>query len=476
MNIIKSLVEKYKNLDIVLKATIWFIAVTVVDKGIAVLTQPVVNRILSIDQVGICGLYNSWYSILAIFETFNLSGGVLEVYLTKGNNKSQVIASLSSLSFIISLIFFGLIFLFIDPISAFLDLKPIYLFVMALTIISETFVQFWAVPKRFEYAYKSYAILTVAVFFTKCCLSIFLAYFYEKDRVLGRIVGLCVPSLILAVFLVINIISNCDFRKISEYWGKAIKFCLPLIPHYLASVLLASSDRVMIEKMSGINAVGLYTVAYSYANLAIIIFSAINNAYNPYSMRALKDENYSGLSKMTNSMLVISILFSALMIYLAPEGLMILGGKQYIPALRIIPVLVVGIFFSSFYFIFSNVEFVYEKTGFIFPITVGGTLLNVGLNYLLIPKFGYEVAAYTTLLGYVLIAIAHYFVSRTLVGRDIFNIKAISLMLVVLTMLAVLGYYLYNVHPLIRYFIVVVIAMCCFGSVVSKRWGLKKKD
>ena len=446
----------YKGLSLVAKASIWFICVTIIDKAIAVLTQPVINRILSVDEVGIYSNYNSWYAVFSVLASFNLFGGILEVYLTKEpENKHQVVGSLCSLSVTISFFIFFIVLVFLQPVSRFVELKPIYLFIMAFQIISETIIQFWVVPKRYEYSYKPYALLVISLFAVKCLFSIAFSYLLEQDRVLGRILGLTFPSLVVSVFIIIKIVKNADIQSITCYWKKGLTFNLPLIPHYLATVFLASSDRFMILKLSNETDAGLYAVAYSFSSLALIVFSALNSAYNPFSMKAIKDEKYIDLSKVTESMIFFSVVFSLIMIFLAPEGLYILGGESYLKTQTIIPILVTGIFFSSFYFVFSNIEFVHEKTKYIFPITAVGAGINILLNYILIPLHGYEMAAYTTLVGYIIIAVAHYWVSYRIVGKNVYNIKSLLINVGLLIGGSVAAIMLYDLHFIIRYILVI---------------------
>ena len=127
----------------------------------------------------------------------------------------------------------------------------------------------------------------------------------------------------------------------------------------------------IISQVIGDKEAGLYTVAYSFASLTLIVFQALNNAYSPYALKAIKEENYVGLKKETNILITSSVAFSVLLILFAPEGLLILGGNHYVETAELIPILISGIFFSSFYLVFSNVEFVYEKTQYVFPITWG---------------------------------------------------------------------------------------------------------
>ena len=453
----KRLIEKYKNSDVIFKASLWFICVTIVNNSISLLTQPFVNRILSVEEVGVYSVYQTWHSIISIIATFNLYCGVLEVLITKNKeNSNQTVASLMALSICISVVFFGVCFIFIKPIASLLILKPRYIIVMAITIISEAIVQFWCVQKRFLYLYKHYSILMVIMFFVKAIMTIVLCYFMSNDRVLGRTLGLCLPNALVAIVLAVLIFKKAEIKKITIYWKKAVLFNLPLIPHYLSSILLSSSDKVMIQRFIGAEAVGLYSVAYTFAGLALIVFSAINNAYTPFAYNAIRGKNYKELSRKTKYIILLSVIFSLGLMFLAPEGILILGGENYLTSLEIVPILVVGIFFSSFYFIFSNVEFVYERTKFIFPITILGAGLNILTNWLLIPKFGYEVAAYTTLLSYIVVALCHYLVSLKIAKENIYPMGKILLYILLLIVGAMVAIFAYRIHRLVRYCILLI--------------------
>lgn len=475
-SLIKNAIGYYRKSSTITKASLCFILVTVIDNGITLITQPIINRILSTAEVGLYGSFNSWESIIRVIASFYLYCGVLEVLITKEKeDKNQAIGSLCVLSLLITLLCFGVIFLLIRPATEIMGLKPIYILVMGVTIAAGSVNEFWFVPKRFEYAYKPYAILGVSLFFVKSVLSIILAYVLE-DRVLGRMLGLCIPSLIAAIVLLIYILKRTEFSCVTKYWKRAILFNLPLIPHYLSSVLLSSSDRIMIQHLDGSSNAGLYTVAYSFASLTLVVFSAVNSAYTPFAYGAIRDQKYEELSKRTNSMMAFSVLFALCLVLLAPEGLYILGGSNYLAALDIIPVLIVGIFFSSFYFIFSNVEYIYEKTTYVFPITLIGAGVNILLNWLLIPSIGFKAAAYTTLIGYVVIAAAHYAVSLFILKKNIYSMPTVLALLTLLMGVSALALLLYKVHFLIRYLFIVLLLAALLLMILKKKDLFVKKD
>lgn len=464
---LKKLIQKYKDSDVVFKASIWFVLVTVINNAASLLTQPIVNRILSVEEVGIYGVYLTWNSILSILSTFNLCYGVLEVLITKDKADSDnIVSSLATVSSIIWTVFFALVFIFINPISALLKLKPIYIVILALTVWGDAMVQFWCVKKRFFYLYRQYSALMVALFLTKSVLSVTMAYFFS-DRVLGRVLGMCLPPLLAAVVLYISSLKRTGFRGITKYWTRGIKFNIPLIPHYLSSILLASSDKIMIQHLSDETSLGLYSLAYTFSGLALIVFNAVNNAYTPTAYELIREENYKELSKKTKPIIFIAVAFSILLMLMAPEGVYIIGGEEYMSCLEIIPILVLGIFFSSFYFIFSNIEFVYERTKLVFPITLLGAGLNIVLNYIFIPKVGYRAAAYTTLVSYIVVALCHYFATLRIIKRNAYPMGAICLYLGVLIGATLLMPLIYQIHFLLRY-LIVLLAVAALGFVLLR--------
>jgi hypothetical protein len=169
----------------------------------------------------------------------------------------------------------------------------------------------------------------------------------------------------------------------------------------------------------------------------------------------------------TKPIIFIAVAFSILLMLMAPEGVYIIGGEEYMSCLEIVPVLVLGIFFSSFYFIFSNIEFVYERTKLVFPITLLGAGLNIVLNYLLIPKMGYGAAAYTTLISYIVVALCHYLATLFIIKRNAYPMGTICLYLGALIGATLLMPLIYQIHFLLRY-LIVLLAVAALGFVLLR--------
>ncbi len=474
MKNVVDLVEKYRRSSKIFKASIWFVGASIFNNCVSIITQPIINRILSVEEIGLYNVFNTWHSLFLILATLNLFAGVLEVLLTEEfENSNNIIASLSSLTLITSCIFFSCILIFYPILKQLVSISQKYIVLMCVYIMSEAIIQFWCSEKRFCYSYKAYSVILIGLFVTKSFLSILFSIIIAEDRVFGRILGLVIPSLTIAIFLYWNIRRNSSLKKISQYWRRAVLFNLPLIPHYLTSILMSSADRIMIQQLSTMKNVGLYSVVYTYSSIVLIAFNSINSAYTPFALKAIKKGKINDLKIKTNYVVWICTIAAFCMMILAPEGLIILGGNEYLKAADIAPIILLGIFFSSFYYIFSNVEFVYKKNKIIFPVTLVGAVINIGLNYLLIPRWGYQAAAYTTLISYIFIFFSHWIISYRIVKKQLYDYKCIILVISFLSVIAIFAEVLFSISLIIRLLIIVLLMLGCLyiikkGNIFSK--------
>lgn len=103
----KYLLNKYENLSAPVKASIWFTICNVVQKGIALISTPIFTRIMTTQQYGVYTIYQSWYQVLTIFATLNLSAGVFNNGLTKyPDKKNRLVSSLQGLSTTVTFLLF----------------------------------------------------------------------------------------------------------------------------------------------------------------------------------------------------------------------------------------------------------------------------------------------------------------------------------------------------------------------------------
>lgn len=73
----KKYLQQYRNLPVQMKASLWFLICSFMQKGIATITTPIFTRILTTAEYGQYSVFNSWMQIITPIVCLNLYAGVL---------------------------------------------------------------------------------------------------------------------------------------------------------------------------------------------------------------------------------------------------------------------------------------------------------------------------------------------------------------------------------------------------------------
>lgn len=182
-----------------------------------------------------------------------------------------------------------------------------------------------------------------------------------------------------------------------------LKDSWPLILSGIAISIYMRIDQVMIKEMLNTKAVGQYAAAVRLSQswyfvpmiIASSLFPAIINA-----KRVSKELYYIRLQRLFNLLVWLSIAIALLMTYFSDFVVSILYGSKYNEAGDVLMIHVWGGVFAALglgqskYFLANNLQ----KQLFI--ITVISAILNVILNYILIPIWGINGAAIATLISF----------------------------------------------------------------------------
>lgn len=415
---IKNIKKKYQRVPSPVKASIWFTVCSILQKGISFLTTPVFTRLLTTAEYGKFSVYQSWYSIIAIFATLNLSYGVFNNGMTKYQDRDGFASAMLGLSSNVTIVLTIVFTLFKNKISHVLELEPVYIYLILLECLLYPAFALWSARQRYEFKYKNLVIITLLM----SILSPFLGIIFvinSDNRALARVVSFVFVEVSICVFFYIKMFKDGKIIFSKKYWKYALLFNIPLLPHYLSQTVLNQADRIMIGNLIGKSEAAIYSVAYSISMMMIIVTTAINNSFIPYTYQCLKNENYKELKKYSSALLMLVCIICIMAMAFCPEIILIVGGQDYYDAVYVMPPIAASVFFMFLYPLFANIEFYYEETRFVAVASCIAAVFNVVLNYVFINIFGYYAAGYTTLVCYIVSAIGHYFFSKKLVKKNI---------------------------------------------------------
>jgi len=191
------------------------------------------------------------------------------------------------------------------------------------------------------------------------------------------------------------------FRFNISTFKRYLRIGLPVVPHQYASYLLNSSDRVVMDVMSVNNAdLGKYNFAYTFGNMSQQMAQGVTTASRPYYMSILagnKPDKLIEFRKLTFFLLKVFIAITFIGCLWLKEIFGILVNNDELRAMY--PLAIIIIMSYNFTPMYQNASLVLsynENTNALWKISLTAGILNVLLNFIFIPIYGYKVAAITT--------------------------------------------------------------------------------
>uniref|UniRef100_UPI0040572F82 lipopolysaccharide biosynthesis protein n=1 Tax=Agathobacter sp. TaxID=2021311 RepID=UPI0040572F82 len=407
-NKIHSMMEKYNNIPAPVKASFWFLVCSFLQKGIAFITTPIFTRIMDTAEYGQYSVFTSWHGIFSVVVSLKLSAGVYTRGLVEyEEERPQFVSAFQGLSFMLTVIWIAIYILFQNFWNRMTGLTTVRMLAMLVMIWLSAVFGFWSAEKRVDFKYKKLVAVTVLVSILNPFLGIILMHFWE-DKVSARIFGIILVETVAYVGLFFTQIKKGKLFYSRRFWKYALSFNIPLIPHYLSMTILSSADRIMISNMAGDNEAGIYNLAYQISMIMTMFNNALMQTIEPWLYKKIKENAISSMSKVAYPTFTAIALLNILLIAFAPEVIAVFAPIEYLEAVWIIPPVAMSSYFMFAYTFFAVFEFYFSKTKFISAATMGGAVLNVVLNYILIDRFGYMAAGYTTLLCYIIYTVCHY--------------------------------------------------------------------
>jgi polysaccharide transporter, PST family len=204
---------------------------------------------------------------------------------------------------------------------------------------------------------------------------------------------------------------------------------LPLIFSGFAIMIFMKIDLVMLGQMMGDKEVGIYSAAVRISEIWYFIPGAIVSSVAP-AIYAAKEESeslyYKRITQLLRLLACISLAISIPMTFLSDKIITVMFGSGYIEAG---PILAVHIWTSLFVFmgIATSPWFIAEGLNNVsLGKTLLGAILNIILNFLLIPKYSGMGAAIATIISQAVAAfVANGFDRRT---QKIFKLQLQSIL------------------------------------------------
>jgi len=217
---------------------------------------------------------------------------------------------------------------------------------------------------------------------------------------------------VIALLFVVYLLRRTDKIRLvkpdKRVLKKALDFSLPMLPLLVAVYFINAGDRYILAFLKGSAAVGSYAYFYSLLSIVLLLAMLPTAMLFTYSAREFK-KNKAKSDMFFN----VGVKYSLLLLIPALIGLYVLRqeivtlitGPKYVDDLYLLIYLLVFPLFEYFVFLYRKIFLLIDRTKFLAKIYIGACLLNIILNFMLIPYIGIVGAALATIISYLLLSI-----------------------------------------------------------------------
>ena len=373
------------------------------------------------------GVISDFYAYVAFFVV--LLGFGMETtffrFVNKAEDKTKTFNQAFSIVLVVNALFLITVLSFAQSIADWMlypDHKNYviwFAFVLVFDAISAMFLarlRFLEQPKRF-------ALIQLSAIGVNILLNVvFITWLLPENRAFG--IGF--------VFLA-NLLSSAvkpamlikDIRHYRFVWNREMttemfRFAWPLMLASFAGIINEVLDRILIKRLLSARGVdyaeyqlGIYAANYKLSIIITLFIQAFRFAAEPFFFAQAKAEDgqktYSRI--MTYFVIVVAMMFLTVTVFIDFFKYFI-SNPAYWEGLHIVPVLLLanmclGIYYNqSIWYKLSN------QTRFGAYIAIGGAIVTLSLNYILIPVMGYTGSAWTTLIVYAGMVVASYILGQ----------------------------------------------------------------
>ena len=378
----------------------------IISKIVPLIMVPIVSRIMpSTDYYGLSDLSNTAVSFASAIAVMGMYDAMYRMFFEKDDDeyKKNICSTALVFTFGTSIIVFLLLLLFKEQIAYyfFSDRKYVYIvYLSAMAALVGATNSIISAPTRMQNQRKIFLITNT--------VSPILSYSVSIPMLLAGYYTIALPLAAVVSGVTMEVafgILNRKWFNLCRFDKKLLKplltIAIPLLPNFLIYWVFNSCDKVMITNMIGIGAAGIYSVGSKLGSCSQLIYTAFAGGWQYFAFSTMKEDNQVKSNSLIFEYLgIISFVATAFICAWSYPIFKILFTDQYLSGYIVAPYLFFAPLLQMLFQVACNQFIVVKKTWPNMFILSAGALVNVAINYFLIPVFGIEGASLATLLGY----------------------------------------------------------------------------
>lgn len=388
-------------------------------KVISFLAIPILTRLLSPADYGIVQVFNSYVGILAIVLPLYTFSAIGRYYYEEKDDFGEFLGCSLIMTGTIVLFFSIVVMFYRENFQNLLNLQenlvPLLLWATLIDILTSVYLQI-TVPRKKSV---EYSLVNISLAILGVSLSIYLILHMTATRYMGRIYGQLIAGTLISIFYIYRISQLTKFKCYWKHIKYIVSFSIPLMFFPLGNYVLGYVDRIMINKIVDSASAGLYSAGYNIALLVVSVSSALLMSFAPYWMKNRNANNFEKNNYLVKNIFKIVIASSFALILFSNEIVVVMLPSNYSSAVSVIPVVAIGYVFWAMFNIYAwHIGYI-KKNMYISLAAVLGGILNIIMNLIYIPQYGYIAGAYTTAVSFFFIFLFTWYAAKYILKQTV---------------------------------------------------------
>jgi O-antigen/teichoic acid export membrane protein len=217
------------------------------------------------------------------------------------------------------------------------------------------------------------------------------------DAILVRLVVTTMSELILLTLFYLFYIKEMTIGINVQLMKKCLRMGLPIMVSSVFGMIINFGDKFFLEKNVNYQQLSIYYLAVSFASIISLLSNSLQNVWLPifFKEKDLK-ENIRKTNKMIYRLIWVLVALSVAIFF----GVVVCLATNFIPrvytrVIPVLPIMLAGQVVVCIALLYSNYFTYFEKTSIIFWTGLVISMMSIGLNIILIPKWHIYGAATT---------------------------------------------------------------------------------
>lgn len=439
------------------------------------ITFPYISHTLSVESVG---KYNFSSSVVGYFiliaglgiNTFAVREGAR--FRNDRKKISQFASEVFTINLLAALISYILLFLCLVYVK---KLQPycICILILSIQIIFTVLGTEWVYVIFEEYTYITIRNIAFKIF------SIFLMFLFvrnQQDYLYYAIITL-IANAGAYVLNFINCKNYCDLKiTLNVRWIELLKPILIIFASNIAIQIYVNADTTMLGLIKDDYTVGIYGVAVKIYTIIANLLGGILVVTIPRLSMFVGQSNFDEyrklLEKLIKTLYILTVPCMMGLLFLSKDVIILIAGDKYVDSAEPLKILCLALTCKIFSTIFNDCVLipmrreVHSMCNFIMA-----AIINIILNLCLIPQYGVNGAAFTTLLAEGFTTMANYYCGRDIINKSVDMKKSLKLIVSVCVGIVVIGFVCITCKiifksSLVRIFLSAIISAFSYFSVL----------